>query len=54
METWDAYDKDFNKVHNATLIRGEAIPEGLFHLVCDIIVKHMDGTFRLSKLTGMV
>ena len=49
METWDAYDKDFNKVHNATLIRGEAIPEGLFHLVCDIIVKHTDGSYLLMQ-----
>ena len=49
METWDAYDKDFNKVHNATLIRGEAIPEGLFHLVCDIIVKHTDESYLLMQ-----
>lgn len=49
METWDAYDKDFNKIHNATLIRGEAIPEGLFHLVCDIIVKHTDGSYLLMQ-----
>ena len=49
METWDAYDKDFNKVHNATLIRGEAIPEGLFHLVCDISVKHTDGSYLLMQ-----
>ena len=49
MEIWDAYDKDFNKVSNITLIRGEAIPEGLFHLVCEIIVKHTDGSYLLMQ-----
>lgn len=49
METWDAYDKDFNKVHDVTLIIGEAIPEGLFHMVCDIIVKHTDGNYLLMQ-----
>lgn len=27
METWDAYDKDFNKIGGITLIRGEMIPD---------------------------
>lgn len=49
MELWDAYDKDFNKIKNRTLIRGERIPEGLFHLVCDILVKHTDGTYLLMQ-----
>ena len=47
MEVWDAYDAQFNRVEGVTLIRGEAIPAGLFHLVCDIIVKHTDGTYLL-------
>lgn len=49
MELWDAYDKDFNKIKNGTLIRGERIPKGLFHLVCDILVKHTDGTYLLMQ-----
>lgn len=49
MELWDAYDKDFNKIANKTLIRGEAIPTGMYHLVCDVIVKHADGTFLLMQ-----
>ena len=49
MEVWDAYDAQFNRVEGVTLIRGEAIPAGLFHLVCDIIVKHTDGTYLLRS-----
>lgn len=49
MELWDAYDKNFHHISNVTLIRGEAIPDGLFHLVCDIIVKHMDGDYLLMQ-----
>ena len=49
MEVWDAYDKDFNKISNVTLIRGEPIPEGLCHLVCEIIVKHNDGSYLLMQ-----
>ena len=30
MEQWDAYDKNFNKIKNRILIRGEQIPEGFF------------------------
>ncbi|MBE7005082.1 MAG: NUDIX hydrolase [Ruminococcaceae bacterium] len=49
MELWDAYDASFHKVENVTLIRGEPIPEGLFHLVCDVIVKHADGDYLLMQ-----
>lgn len=49
MELWDAYDKSFHQISNVTLIRGGEIPEGLFHLVCDIIVKHTDGDYLLMQ-----
>ena len=49
MELWDAYDASFHKVNNVTLIRGEPIPDGLFHLVCDVIVKHVDGDYLLMQ-----
>ena len=29
------------------LVRGEEIPEGLYHIVCDVIVKHKDGDYLL-------
>ncbi len=49
MEIWDAYDENFNKIDNVTLIRGEKLPEGLFHLVGEIIVKHTDGSYLLMQ-----
>ena len=49
IEIWDAYDRQFNKLENIQLVRGEVIPEGMYHLVCEIIVKHMDGTYLLMQ-----
>lgn len=48
MELWDAYDKDGN-LTGATLVRGEPIPDGTYHLVCDVLVRHTDGTFLLMQ-----
>ena len=48
-EIWDAYDRNFNKIENITLVRGEPIPDGMYHLVCDIVVKHTDGTYLLMQ-----
>lgn len=48
-ELWDAYDEAFAKIPNKTLIRGEKILQGMFRLVCDILVKHADGTFLLMR-----
>ena len=33
MELWDAYDRD-EKRTGGELVRGEPIPDGLYHLVC--------------------
>ena len=49
MELWDVYDKAFHKMEDMMLIRGENIPDGLFHLVCDIIVRHTDGSYLLMQ-----
>ena len=49
METWDAYNQDFEKIEGMTLVRGEKIPNGLFHLVSDILVKHTDGEYLLMQ-----
>ena len=48
MELWDAYDRDGNPV-GQTLVRGKPIPEGLYHLVCDVLVRHTDGTYLLMQ-----
>ena len=49
MEQWDAYNKDFEKIEGMTLIRGETIPNGVYHLVSDVIVRHTDGTYLLMR-----
>jgi len=49
MEVWDAYNKEFEKIEGMTLIRGEAIPDGVYHLVSDVIVRHADGTYLLMQ-----
>lgn len=49
VEIWDAYDQNFNKIGNMTLVRGEPVPDGLFHLVCGIIVRHADGQYLIMR-----
>lgn len=48
MELWDGYFKDGSKA-NITLIRGNPIPKGLFHLVSEVLVRHVDGTYLLMQ-----
>ncbi len=50
-ELWDAYDSDFKKIEGLTLVRGEEdkFPEGAYHLVCEVLVQHVDGTYLLMK-----
>lgn len=48
-ELWDAYDEGFNKLKGITLVRGEKIPDGVFHLVCEVVVKNTDGSYLLMQ-----
>lgn len=48
MERWDAYYADGSPAQR-TLLRGEPIPEGLYHLVAEVLVRHSDGTFLLMR-----
>lgn len=48
MELWDAYTRD-GKRTGQTLVRGEPIPDGLYHLVCDVLVRHRDGSYLCMK-----
>ena len=49
MEYWDAFDENLFKIPDVTLVRGEPIPEGMYHLVCDVLVKHADETYLLMQ-----
>jgi 8-oxo-dGTP pyrophosphatase MutT (NUDIX family) len=48
-ELWDAYDNAFNKINDVTLVRGEPLADGIYHLVAETIVKHIDGTYLLMQ-----
>lgn len=48
MELWDAYSKD-EELTGRTLVRGEEIPQGLYHLVCEVLVRHKDGSYLCMK-----
>lgn len=49
IELWDAYDNNFNKIEDTTLVRGENISDGIYHLVSEIAVRHTDGTYLLMQ-----
>ncbi len=48
MEIWDGYLKD-GTLAGVDLVRGEPIPEGLYHLVCEILVRHNDGDYLVMQ-----
>ena len=48
-ELWDAYDRELRKQEGIVLARGERIPAGRYHLVCDVIVRHAEGTYLLMQ-----
>lgn len=46
MEIWDGYRRD-GTLAGVDLIRGEKVPKGLYHIVCDVLVRHADGDYLL-------
>lgn len=48
MEIWDAYKKD-GSLAGCDLFRDRLIPSGLFHIVSEVLVKHIDGTYLLMQ-----
>lgn len=48
MEIWDGYNRD-GRLAGTELIRGETIPHGLYHLVCEVLVRHADGDYLLMR-----
>ena len=49
MELWDAYNSNYEKIEGMSLVRDEEIPQGVYHLVCEVLVRHEDGTYLLMK-----
>ncbi len=53
MELWDLYDEQMNLIEGRTVTRGaEPIPDGMYHLVCDVIVRHTDGSYLIMQRDG--
>lgn len=48
MEVWDGYFRDGTPA-NIDLIRGTVLPDGLYHLVCEVLVQHKDGDYLLMR-----
>ena len=49
MEIWDAYDEKRNQIDGVSLVRGQPIKDGYYHLVSEIIVRHQDGSYLLMQ-----
>lgn len=48
MEIWDLYTAEEVRTCE-TIARGERIPDGYYHLGCDVLLRHRDGSFLLMK-----
>lgn len=49
MELWDAYDQNFKLLKVVTLVRGQPLPTGCFQMVCEIALRHQDGSYLLMQ-----
>ena len=48
MEIWDGYFRDGTHA-NIDLIREDILPNDLYHLVCEVLVQHIDGDYLLMR-----
>lgn len=48
MELWDEYDENW-QLTGGTLVRGEPILDGSYHIVAEVLVRHVDGDFLLLR-----
>ncbi len=48
METWDLYDENKN-LSGKTMIRGDEIPDNLYHLVVHVWIKNDKGEYLISQ-----
>lgn len=46
METWDLYTEDGRRT-GLIMTRGEKVPTGYYHMVCDVLIRHTDGDYLL-------
>ena len=48
MEIWDGYRED-GRLAGIDLVRGEPIPDGIYFMTVEILVRHTDGDYLLMK-----
>lgn len=48
MELWDAYKAD-GTLAGFDLVRGEKIPTGFFHMVCEAVIQHAEGDYLIMQ-----
>ena len=48
-EFWDAYDAEMNLLEGVVLVRDEPVPAGMYHLICEVLVRHTDGTYLIMQ-----
>ncbi len=52
MELWDLYDINLNPLHKTwerNKGKNHDIPDGEYHIVCDLLIRHADGDFLLTR-----
>jgi len=48
LEIWDGYNEK-EELLGLDLIRGEEIPKGVYHLVVEVLIRHLDGDYLLMQ-----
>ena len=48
LEIWDGYNEK-EELLGIDLIRGEEIPNGVYHMAAEILIKHVDGDYLLMQ-----
>lgn len=49
MERLAAFDEGFHPIPELAPARGEPLPEGVYTLVCKVLVQHADGTYLITR-----
>lgn len=46
MEKWNGYTRD-GRLTDVVLTRDEPLPDGIYHITCEAVVRHIDGDYLL-------
>ena len=49
MERMAAFDENFRPIPGAAPVRGQPLPDGMYTLVCKVLIKHKDGTILITQ-----